>query len=336
MNPIESYNSNGTKSFWQRPEGKTGTVVLAGLGVGAAMLLYKLLPFVITLLQNAIHATVLGVVLFVLLYIITNKRFQTLAKYLFKTIMWHFTNFWIALDPVAILRGYVDELKGHIENIQKQLRKLQGEIERIKELISENERNVNQSLNTAKAAHKRGEAGVVRVQGRQAQRLSNENHDLNEWLRKLEKMYNVLFKIREFSEIRMLDIQNEVESAERRRRAGKMAGSAIRSAMAILNGGEGKELYDAAMERIQMEYSQEMGTLVDFLQSTGDMIKSMDIEDDVAYENTIKMIDGWEEQGMKVLEAPKPVFDIRSSVSETIVPSSSFASLAKETLIVKK
>jgi hypothetical protein len=331
MNPIESYNNNGTKTFWQRPEGKTGTVVLAGLGAAGAYLLYKILPFVITLLQNAIHATILGVVLFVLMYIITNKRFQTLAKYLFKTIMWHFTNFWVALDPVAILRGYVEELRGHIANIQKQLQKLQGEIERIKDLISENERNVNHSLTTAKAAQKRGEQGVVRVQGRQAQRLSNENHDLNEWLRKLEKMYNVLFKIREFSEIRMLDIENEVASAERRRRAGKMAGSAIRSAMAILNGGEGKELYDAAMERIQMEYSQEMGTLVDFLQSTGDMLKSMDIEDDVAYEKTIQMIDGWEQQGIKVLEAPKPVFGMEQQIQEQI-KISSFASLAKETI----
>ena len=45
-----------SKTFWQKPEGKTGMVVAAGAAVGGGLLLYKALPYIIVLMENTIYA----------------------------------------------------------------------------------------------------------------------------------------------------------------------------------------------------------------------------------------------------------------------------------------
>lgn len=330
-NPLDTYNNKSdTKSFWARPEGKVGMIALGGIGVATIFALPGIAWFTGMLAKIAGNLLLTGLAatgLFVLIYVLTNPRFQTLMKYMFKATMWHATNVFVSLDPVAILKGYTEDLMDHVKNIDKQLIKLQGQIIVLKEVIFKNEKNADRSLGRAQAALKQGAKGTVRVEGRQADRLTLENKDLQTWLTKLEKMTGVLQRIREFAELRRIDIEYEVDSAIRKRELGKSVGSAIRSAMAILSGGEGKELYDAAMERIEQEYSQEMGTLVQFLNSTGDLLQGMDIEDEAVYQKTIGMIDELEAQSMKMIETPKPSHE---GLIIDIKPNSSFATIARD------
>ena len=44
------------RSFWERKEGVTGQVVGVALVCGAGALLYRALPYIITLLENTIYA----------------------------------------------------------------------------------------------------------------------------------------------------------------------------------------------------------------------------------------------------------------------------------------
>jgi len=43
------------KSMWEQPGGKLGMVMLVGLGAGALIFLYRILPFLIQLAENALH-----------------------------------------------------------------------------------------------------------------------------------------------------------------------------------------------------------------------------------------------------------------------------------------
>ena len=44
-----------SKSFWQRPEGITGGLLLAGLVVGGGILLSNILPVLVSLAQNTLY-----------------------------------------------------------------------------------------------------------------------------------------------------------------------------------------------------------------------------------------------------------------------------------------
>src|ERR1039458_10726082 len=65
------------KSFWKRPEGPFGMVVLAALIVGGAIGLYAILPFLITLLTDTLHMVALAAILIAILWLVFNPTFRT-------------------------------------------------------------------------------------------------------------------------------------------------------------------------------------------------------------------------------------------------------------------
>ena len=74
------------KSFWKRPEGPFGMVVLAALILGGAFGLYVILPYLITLLQDTLHAVALGAVLVAILWLVFNPTFRTAVSNLFQNV----------------------------------------------------------------------------------------------------------------------------------------------------------------------------------------------------------------------------------------------------------
>ena len=76
------------KSFWEKPEGKTGMIVLALMALGGGYLLYHALPVILILLSNTLHAILLLVAIGVIIYLILDKRFRTLISFIYK-IQYH-------------------------------------------------------------------------------------------------------------------------------------------------------------------------------------------------------------------------------------------------------
>jgi len=63
-----------TKSFWQKPEGKAGMVGLAGIILGGGYLLYKALPYLISLTENILYLSLLLMGLGALIYVILDPN----------------------------------------------------------------------------------------------------------------------------------------------------------------------------------------------------------------------------------------------------------------------
>ena len=77
------------KSFWKRPEGPFGVVVLVALIIGGCVGLYVILPFLITLLTNTLYAGALAAMLVAILWLAFNPTFRNAVKNLFEnTVRW--------------------------------------------------------------------------------------------------------------------------------------------------------------------------------------------------------------------------------------------------------
>jgi hypothetical protein len=75
------------KSFWEKPEGKTGMLVAAAI-VGVGLIgLYKILPWLIALAANTLHLMLLLGAIGVVLFLITNPKVRATASILFQLIM---------------------------------------------------------------------------------------------------------------------------------------------------------------------------------------------------------------------------------------------------------
>lgn len=311
------------RSFWNRPEGTTGMIVLAFLGVAGVLVLNKILPFIITLLQNTIHAALLFIGLAVLIYVVTDKRFRTLLGYIYKSIMRAITNIFITIDPIGILENYVRDLEKSLQEMAKQINRLKGEMGSLRKTIEINEQQRKSSLDLAMQAKKRENQQIFVLKARRAGRLQKSNLTLQNLHTKMEVLYRVLFKMYETSQFLLEDLKDEVD-VKKRERAAILAGhSAFKAAMKIIKGDpDSKELFDRTMEYLADDYGRKVGEIENFIDMSRSFIESVDIQNGVYEEEALQMLESWEKQSQSLLlgdekkllieyaENPKMVLDL--------------------------
>ena len=59
---------------------------------------------------------------------------------MFKSAMRWITGLFIKIDPISILKGYVEELKSNLKSMRKQIYKLRGQKHKLKEMIINNQK----------------------------------------------------------------------------------------------------------------------------------------------------------------------------------------------------
>jgi hypothetical protein len=305
VNEITTVSIPGQKSFWSRPEGRVGAGFAVVLGIALMAGLYRLLPLAANFIGRAADLTAqiwrllaMGVPLVLVIMVLMNPKFHLLVSYMFKSVMWHLTNAFVDLDPVAIIRGYLSTLQKYIEDMSKQMSILNGHIQKLTEKISKYKEDRNKYLGQVQAGSKDMDKyrGQVLVAGKQVDRLEATERELEALRQKLQNAYEVLTRVREISQIKYADMNNAVNVEIDKRDAYKAVGGVLRSAMKILKGGEGKELYDMSMEKLVSDYTLEMGHLEDFLQETQTMFVSLDLEDEASAQRTLARIAQWEKE----------------------------------------
>lgn len=290
------------KSFWERPEGTTGAFVLVGglaaLGYG----LYKFLPFIIKLLENTLYAVFLGVGLFAVIYVLLDKRFQTLVASFYKSLMRWITGIFITIDPIGIIKNYLETLEGNLAKMKQQLGQLKGEMKKLQMKIQENERLMQSNLKTASAAKEKGNTGVMVLQTRKAGRLQDSNLTLQGLLTKMEALYRVLFKMCEVSEILVEDVRDQIQVKEAEYNAMKAGYSAFKSALKIINGGtDEKALFDQTMQYLADDLGAKVGEIENFMEMSQGFLSSVDVQQGVFTAEGMEMLEKWEKQSESLM-----------------------------------
>jgi len=194
-------NSFKPKSFWQKPEGKTGMLFMGGIAAGALYVLYKALPFLINIVENTLYLGVLLAVLGALVYMILDPKMRNLISYMYKSVMRWITGIFIQIDPIGILKSYIDDLKGNLKKMNKQIASLKGQMKRLQQIMGDNKKSINSNLKLASAAKEKDNKGIMILKSRKAGRLKESNLKLDGLYKKLEILYRVLTKMYENSEI---------------------------------------------------------------------------------------------------------------------------------------
>src|SRR5690606_28076559 len=153
--------------------------------------------------------------------------------YMYKGVMRWITGLFVQIDPIGILKSYVDNLKDNLRKMNKQIAQLRGQMHKLQEVIHNNKKQIETSLNMASKAREADKQNILILKSRQAGRLKESNMRLEELYRKMEVLYRVLTKMYENSQILMEDIQDQVAVKEQERKAIHASHSAMRSAMSI-------------------------------------------------------------------------------------------------------
>jgi predicted nucleic acid-binding Zn-ribbon protein len=272
-------NKPSDRTFWQRPEGKTGMLFVAAALAGSGYLLYKFLPILIVLLENTLYASLMGGALFLLTSPIWSSKVRALTSYIGRSLMRSITGLVIEVDPIGILKNYIEDIKKNLADMDKEIGNLRGQIERVSGIIADNEKKRLTSLKRASAAKDLNRLGDVQVETRQAGRLQKSNETLKVLLAKMQAIIAALGKLREVSDITVRDMDNDVAEKKAQYDTIKATTKALSSAIKIMNGDPDKRaLYDQAMDFLADDYANKVGELENFMEISKGFIASIELD----------------------------------------------------------
>lgn len=290
------------KSFWKKPEGVTGLIFLAGLAIGGGVLLFSIIPILATLLSNVVYLSVFLLVIAAVAYVILDPKMRNLVWYMYKSLMRTITGFFVQLDPIAILKSYVDELKGNLRKMNKQISKLRGQMHKLKEIIVNNEKDIRDNIALASKAKENNKRDVMILKSRKAGRLKESNMRLDELYKKMEVMYRVLSRMYENSAILMEDVQDQVKVKEQERKAIHASHGAMKSARSIISGDpDQRAMFDAAMEAVADDVAGKVGEMERFMEMSSSFMDSIDLQNGIFEEEGLKMLEEWEKKGASLI-----------------------------------
>ncbi|MFN0173303.1 MAG: hypothetical protein ACKVU0_01555 [Saprospiraceae bacterium] len=290
------------KNFWERPEGLTGGLFMAAILLGGGYLLYQALPTLITLASNTLYLAGLLAALAAVVYMVLDPKMRNLVWYIYKSIMRSITGVFVQIDPIGILKSYIEDLKDNLGKMNSQISNLKGQMYKLGEMIKQNNANIKNNLNLAGKAKETGREALMVLQARKAGRLQDSNVKLEDLYKRMEVLYRVLTKMYENSEIMLEDLSDQVVVKEQEYKAIKASHSAIRSAMNILSGNSDKKyMYDMALEAMADDVGQKVGEMERFMDMSKNFMDGIDLQNGVFEEEGLAMLDKWEKEGVSFL-----------------------------------
>jgi hypothetical protein len=282
------------KSFWEKPEGKTGMLVIAGLGFFAFV---KLLPWMLVMAANTLHLLIMLGAIAGILFLLTNPQVKAIVSVSFQLLMRKITGLIVKIDPLEILKMKVREMEDNLERMGESIGKLKEVIIRLGRKIAQNKQTLEASMQKATYAKSHGEADQIYLQTRKAGRMQKSNMTLQALYDKMDGMHRVLTKIQKNSAVIIADTKDEIEVTTEEYLATRAAHGAMKSAMSIINGNRDKRaIYELAYEEITNDIVAKSADLEQMLDMSDSLMKNIDLEQGMMQEQGLAMIDEWEKK----------------------------------------
>lgn len=284
-----------SKSFWQRPEGVTGGIILLGMLAGGLVLLNKFLPVLINLASNTLYLAGMLAALAGIIYVVLDPKMRNLVWYMYKSVVRWITGIFVNIDPIGILKSYLGNLEKNLRKLSKQIGALRGQMRQLKGIMDSNNAEIQKNMAIAERAQKQGDDKSLALSTRKAGRLQEANAKYDALYTKMEVMYRVLTKMYENSEIVLEDTKDQITLKEQEYLAIKASHSAIRSAQSVLSGDpDQRAMFDQALEQLADEVGQKVGDMERFMDTSRNLMDSIDLQNGVFEDEGLQLLQQWE------------------------------------------
>jgi hypothetical protein len=290
------------KTFWQKPEGTTGKIFMAALLIGGGFLIASNIGALLALAQSTLYLAIMLAILAAVVFMVLDPKMRNLIWYGYKSVMRWITGIFVQIDPIGILKSYVDDLERNIHKMKRQLNMLKGQMHKLNEIIHNNKKQIESNLQLASKAKASNKQSVMILKSRKAGRLRESNMRLEDLYKKMEVLYRVLIKMHENSLILKEDIKDQVQVKEQERKAIHASHSAMKSAMSIMSGDPDKRaMFDAAMEAVADDVASKVGEMERFMEMSANFMESIDLQNGIFEEEGMKMLEKWEKEGVSLI-----------------------------------
>jgi hypothetical protein len=296
-------DSNQLKSFWSRPEGKTGIIILAilvGLGILEST---AVLAFLVAMLVDITHIIGLCLLIFGMLWVVFSKT----SHRMFRLISRYLTGLLIELDPIGIVEDKVLQMKKRRAQLGNQIKEVSGQLGVLKGVIDSNIKEADMSMRLAEEAKKRlatdDEAEVLRMKlqmranANKAGRRQQSNIGYKELYDKIKKVYDFLKKWSIHIDFYIDDTDDQVKEAKIRRKTINSAYRAFLTAIRLIKGdADENDLYDRAMEFMAEDATRKLGEMEEFQDVAQNFMASIDLQNGVVETKALEQLDRYEQK----------------------------------------
>ena len=304
MADFEPINKNAfkPKSFWKRPEGTTGTIVGLGILAGLGFLIFTNIGLIYNFIATTVGLVAMLVLLAAIIYMVLDPKMRNLVWYMYKSVMRWITGLFVTIDPIGILKNYIDDLQNNLKKMSTQIGNLRGQMRKLKDIMSGNNKEIEKNMLLASQAKKQGKDQQVILSSRKAARLKESNEKYNALHNKMEVMYRILTKMYQNSEVLLEDTKDQVAVKEVERKAIRTSHSAMKSAMSVISGDPDKRaMFDAAMENITTDVANKVGEMERFMEMSANLMDSIDLQQGVFEDQGMAMLEKWEKESTLML-----------------------------------
>jgi hypothetical protein len=299
------------KSFWKKPEGVTGTIFMLAILAGLGYLLYIGLPTLIALTGNLLALAGMILVLGAIIYMVLDPKMRALIGYMYKSVMRWITGVFVTIDPIGILKNYVEDLADNLRKMSTQIGNIRGQMRKLKTLMTENSEQIEYNLKLAQKAKEKGIQNQMLLASRKAARLRETNGKYDALHKKMEILYRVLTKMYQNSEILLEDTKDQVKLKQEERKAIRASHGAMKSAMSIISGNSDKRaMFDMALENIADDVANKVGEMERFMEMSTSFMDSIDLQQGVFEEEGLKMLEKWEKESTLMLMSGEKTGDL--------------------------
>lgn len=302
-------------SFWGRPEGITGMLVLGALGAVGLVYFNRIVEFLIRATENTLYLALLLGILALLVFLFTSRDVRTAVFFLYKTLMRKITGTVIQLDPIAIMKIYVQDLREKREKMQGQIDTLAGQLVKLNKKIHENNDSIKQKF---AEANKANEMAATRPGMKEAAMLATMEgaglQEMNEKLlplqRNMKLVLDFMEKVNKSADYLIKETDIKVKLKETEYRIVKESSNALKTAVSIFKGNPDKKFYfDESMEYIQDDMSKKLGEMKRAMDLSMDFINGVDIQNGMLSDKGQTLLEAYNKGEFSLVQLNAPAAD---------------------------
>ena len=302
------------RSFWGKPEGITTLLFLAAAGAFGLYYFNQIVLFLIDVTKNTLQLALLLGGLGILVFLLTSKDIRTAVFFLFKTLMRKITGLIIQLDPIAIMKIYISDLREKKEKMGGQIDILAGQLVKLNKKINENNDEIKQKFAEANKANTMTDkpgmkeaASLATIEGAGLQEMNEKLFPLQ---KNMKTILGFMEKVNTSADYIIKETEIKVKLKEAEYQIVKESSSALRTAVSIFKGNPDKKFYfDESMEYIQDDMSKKLGEMKRAMDLSSDFINSVDIQNGILSDKGQAMLDAFNNGNFSLvqIDAPKAV-----------------------------
>ena len=280
--------------------------IFAGLIWGGIKLVNYIAPTLIDLMKNVYWLVGLGVPLaFLTLFIISNQTFLWMQ---YKRICRGIVSVFVKMDPLSIMKGYLEYLQKKKRNLDTVKVALEGKKIKLGRKMEQLTGEVEKNRRLGQAALKAGDQKQAALYGTYLQGDKQSLDLYRPIYAKLEENDKFLNELSENWGYSIDGLGHEIERKEEEYVNLREMVKALKQASSFAEASEAERLYEESLKALEENVSQKMAYIEDFENKSKDMMKGINTEKNLRTEEGLAALNNLKDEKL-LLPADYSVFN---------------------------